>query len=584
MVRIAVIEKEKCNPTKCGNYLCIRLCPVNREGKDCIVVGEDKKAFINEKLCTGCGICPKRCPFGAIHIINLPEELGGIPIHRYGENGFALYSIPIPVFGKVVGILGVNGIGKSTAIKILAGILKPNMGNFSAETGIDDVIKFFRGSQAQLFFERIKKGEVKISYKPQNVDSIPSLFKGKVIDLLRKSDEKSIFDDVVAKFDLENVLDHEIDQVSGGELQRIAIAATMMKKANFYVFDEPSSFLDIKQRVKIAKIIKELATPETAVIVVEHDLIMLDYMTDQLHIMYGEENAYGVVSFPKSTRQAINTYLSGYLKEENIRFRQNEIKFEAKQPFTKKGSQHLVSWTDIDKRLGNFSLSAKEGKLSKNHVIGILGENGIGKTSFVKILAGVIKTDKGEISENIRVSYKPQYLEASDITVIEVLDDAEKKYHNLIVHPLDLELLFEKKLTELSGGQLQRVAIAACLAKDADLYLLDEPSANLDVEQRLMVGKVIKDVIEHRYVTALVVDHDLLFIDYISDHLIVVTGKPAIEGNVRGPFIMEEGMNLFLDGMDITLRRDLESRRPRINKEESRLDRDQKEKGKYYYT
>lgn len=128
MTRIAVIEKEKCHPYACGDFLCIRVCPINRTGKECIVKGEDGRAKINTELCTGCGICPKRCPFEAIHIVNLPEALNKDPIHRYGENGFHLYNLPVPIFGKVVGILGVNGIGKSTAIKMLAGVLKPNLG------------------------------------------------------------------------------------------------------------------------------------------------------------------------------------------------------------------------------------------------------------------------------------------------------------------------------------------------------------------------------------------------------------------------------------------------------------------------
>ncbi len=114
MVRIAVIEKERCNPMGCGGYLCMKLCPVNRMGEECIKVGEDKKPVIDEKLCNGCGICPNRCPFKAISIVNLPEELTKSPIHRYGQNGFHLYNLPIPQFGKVVGILGRNGIGNES--------------------------------------------------------------------------------------------------------------------------------------------------------------------------------------------------------------------------------------------------------------------------------------------------------------------------------------------------------------------------------------------------------------------------------------------------------------------------------------
>jgi len=128
MVRIAIINKEKCSSKECGDFVCKRVCPVNRQGKECIVTSFDHKAQINEELCIGCGICVPKCPFKAIDIINLPESLKYDPIHRFGKNQFALFSLPTPVMGKVVGIIGRNGIGKSTAIKILSGNLKPNFG------------------------------------------------------------------------------------------------------------------------------------------------------------------------------------------------------------------------------------------------------------------------------------------------------------------------------------------------------------------------------------------------------------------------------------------------------------------------
>ena len=167
--------------------------------------------------------------------------------------------------------------------------------------------------------------------------------------------------------------------------------------------------------------------------------------------------------------------------------------------------------------------------------------------------------------------------------VITALKDAINKYTNQVINPLNLKPLFEKKLNELSGGELQRVAIAYCLGKDADLYLLDEPSAYLDVEQRLLVSKVIRDFMELQDKSALVVDHDLLFLDYLSDKLMVFDGIPAKEGIVKGPFSMEEGMNIFLKKLGITLRRDKESLMPRVNKIDSRLDREQKDKDKFYY-
>ncbi|MBT5924583.1 ATP-binding cassette domain-containing protein, partial [Candidatus Woesearchaeota archaeon] len=137
--------------------------------------------------------------------------------------------------------------------------------------------------------------------------------------------------------------------------------------------------------------------------------------------------------------------------------------------------------------------------------------------------------------------------------------------------------------TELSGGQLQRVAIAHCLSQDAELFLLDEPSAYVDVEQRLLISKVIKNIAEERNVTILVVDHDLMFLDYLSDRLIVFSGTPAKEGVLKGPFDMKEGMNMFLQDLGITLRRDVSSKRPRINKLGSVKDREQRENDSWYY-
>ncbi len=584
MPRIAIVDREKCSPMSCGNYLCMRVCPVNRKGEDCIYKNEGK-AGIDESLCIGCGICVNKCPFEAIDIINLPEELEN-PIHQYGRNGFHLYNLPTPIFGKVVGILGRNGIGKSTALKVLSGLLKPNLGDWkeNKKASYDDLIEYFKGTEAQLFFEKLKQGKINIAYKPQQVDLIPKAEKGTVRRLLEKVDEKSQIEEIAKKLDIENILENDIKKISGGELQRVAIAATVLKKANLYVFDEPSSYLDIKQRIKISKFIRSLADKDTAILLVEHDLIVLDYLTDLIHIMYGKEDAYGIVSTVKATRTAINSYLEGFLKEENIRFRDHSIKFGSGPPVRSTSQNPITGWKDIKKNLGNFELKAPEGNICRKDVIGILGENGIGKTSFIKMLAGEIEPDKGDISEGIKVSYKPQYLKSeSDELVATVLKEAIDKYSKTIINPLNIKPLITKQLDQLSGGELQRVSIALCLSKEADLYLLDEPSAYLDVEQRLIISKIIKDLMEDKGKTALIVDHDLLFIDYLSQNLLVFDGKPAVKGEAKGPFSMEEGMNIFLEDLNMTFRRDPESRRPRANKESSVKDREQKAEEKYYY-
>ncbi|MBS3124039.1 ribosome biogenesis/translation initiation ATPase RLI [Candidatus Woesearchaeota archaeon] len=585
--RIAIIDREKCHPQECGNYLCAKLCPVNRAGADCITPGDDvhKKARIDEMLCTGCGICPNRCPFGAIEIINLPETLNKPPVHRYGANLFELYSLPTPLFGQVTGIVGKNGLGKSTAFKILANQLKPNLGRWDNPPEFKEVLTFFKGTETQRFLEELQQNKVILSYKPQQVDLIPKQYFGTPRQLLSKLDQNNKLAHLSEELQLNHFLDTPLNQISGGELQRIAIAAAALKDANLYLFDEPTSYLDIKQRIKMSHFLRSLIGPQVAALAVEHDLVILDYMTDLVNIMYGSEGVFGIVSGVKSSREGINSFLEGFLKEENIRFRDHAIKFEKAQESQYHHGRTLISWKALQKQLGQFNFQAQEGSLNKREIIGVLGENGIGKTSFVKILAGVISADEGEIDTSVRVSYKPQYLETnSEMMVIEFLQEAIGKYSHQLIEPLGLERFFTQKLSELSGGQLQRVSIAKCLSQDADLFLLDEPSAYLDVEQRLLVSKIIKNVTEERDVTVLVVDHDLMFIDYLADRLIVFTGEPARHGKLEGPLPMQEGMNLFLKSLNITLRRDIASHRPRINKLDSVKDREQRAEGKWYYS
>jgi ATP-binding cassette, sub-family E, member 1 len=408
--------------------------------------------------------------------------------------------------------------------------------------------------------------------------------KGKVKELLIKVDEKNMIEKISEELSLTNILDTDISNISGGELQRVAIAACVLKKANVYFFDEPTSYLDIKQRIKISKFIKSLADENTAVMVIEHDLIVLDYMADLIHLMYGKPSCYGIVSQPKTTKVGINVYLSGYLKEENIRFRDKPIIFDSRPPIENIQRMPITSWNNISKKQGNFTINAKEGELKKHEVTGILGENGIGKTTFVKILAEEIKPDTGQITEKASFNYKPQYLNTdSDELVLNFLQKVIEKHEHTILNPLELKPLLERQLKELSGGELQRVMIAKSLAEESSLYLMDEPSAYLDVEQRLKVSRVIREMMEKRGTTALIVDHDLLLIDYVSDSIMVFDGIPSIKGEAKGPFKMEEGMNLFLKDLDISLRRDKESKRPRINKKESQMDQMQKRKGKLYY-
>lgn len=583
-MRISVLNRDRCQPRRCA-YECHRFCPRVRTGDETIVIGEDHKPIISEELCIGCGICTKKCPFDAIMVIGLPEELGERETHRYGVNGFALYGLPIPQRGKVTGILGPNGTGKSTAIKILSGSLKPNLGKGAPPW--DEIIQHYRGSELQGYMRGISQKDIRTAQKPQYIDAIPKAISGSARELLQNLDERGALKDLISKLDIGHILDRGIEDLSGGELQRVAIAACIAKDANFYFFDEITPYLDICQRIEVAKLIQDLSKTKT-VMIIEHDLAILDLLADTVHIVYGTPGGYGVITTPKGVRVGINQYLRGFLPEENIRMRQEAIEFEVHAPRPQKDIPVLAKFDAFVKKYPEFTLNVNGGEIRRGEVIGIVGPNGIGKSTFVKVLAGIIEPDEGAVSPDMQISYKPQYIAICDETVRDLLRTITKQfgtshYNTEAIKPLQLEYLLDQSIADLSGGELQRVAIAACLSRKADLYILDEPSAHLDVEQRASAIKTIRRFAENNKASAMVVDHDIYMIDLLSERLMVFDGKPGVCGEAFGPFEMREGMNKFLEKMDITFRRDEDTKRPRVNKPESKLDRGQKARREYYY-
>jgi ATP-binding cassette subfamily E protein 1 len=581
-MRIAIINRDRCQPRKCSKE-CEYFCPPVRTGDETIVF-VDSKPLITENLCVGCGICVRKCPFGAITITNLPEEMED-PVHRYGQNGFALYGLPVPIEGRVTGLLGPNGIGKSTAISILSGILRPNL---SKDASWEEVLQRFSGSILGDYLKKVVDKGIKTSYKPQYVDRIPKSYSGMVSGLLEKTDERGVLAELTETLGISKLMDRDISSLSGGELQRVAIAAAAAKDADFYFFDEISPYLDIYQRINSARILQSLAK-DKAVMVVEHDLALLDLLADNVHLIYGVPGAYGVITRPKGVRVGINQYLRGNLPEENVRFRDTAISFEVHAPRIEKEIPTQIAYNAFAMQYSSFRLEAEPGIIRRGEVVGILGPNGIGKSTYIKILAGVEKPTTGSFESQLKISYKPQYLKAdTEITVEGMLRGLthgfdSSYYQAEILRPMGIEPFLDKILSELSGGELQRVAITACLSREADLYLLDEPSAHLDVEQRMLAAKVMRRFAESTEKTVLVVDHDIYLIDLLSERLMVFDGVPGILGIAHTPLEMREGMNAFLKGIGITFRRDEETRRPRVNKPESRLDRMQKEQGEYYY-
>lgn len=585
MVRIAIINKEKCSPSKCNSW-CLKMCPVNRADKECIVLSENK-ARINEELCTGCGICV-RCPFNAIKIINLPEKLTEKAIHRFGPNAFELFRLPLIKEKSVVGILGRNGIGKTTALNILAGNIEPNLENYKNPPTEKEIIEHFKHTYLQEYFKKLFDKRIKISYKPQRIELLPEYYKGRVINLIKKIDEKNQGEKLLKELNLFELKNRNISELSGGELQRLAIIAAAIKKADIYYFDEPASFCDVTQRIKVAKLIRNLAK-NASVLVVEHDLATLDYISDEIQIVYGEPAAYGVISQSKGVRRGINEYLDGFLPEDNVRFRDYAIKFHTPHVNTLLQQEVLLEFPELEKNFKTFKLKVNPGTVHKGEVLTIMGANGLGKSTFLNILAGKLKPTKGKIKK-LKISYKEQYPKPIKLKVKEFLEGIAKEefnsgwYKQNILQKLNLHKIQEHLITNLSGGELQKVMIAACLSEDAEIFALDEPSAFIDVEDRLKVAEVIKEFTQKKEVCAIVVDHDVQLVDYLGDSMLVFEGTPGKLGSVYGPCSKREGMNRVLKMLNITYRKDPHTHRPRINKPNSQLDKQQRAKGEYYYS
>ncbi|KAG5345683.1 ABCE1 protein, partial [Acromyrmex heyeri] len=566
LTRIAIVNSDKCKPKRCRQE-CKRSCPVVRMGKLCIEVNPNSKiAAISEELCIGCGICVKKCPFEAISIINLPSNLEKETTHRYSKNSFKLHRLPIPrpVF-----------------------LFKQDPPDWT------EILSHFRGSELQNYFTKILEDDLKALIKPQYVDQIPKAVKGTVQQLLDKKDECKNQMEICEMLDLLHIRDRGIEALSGGELQRFACAMVCIQNGDIFMFDEPSSYLDVKQRLNAAVTIRSLIHPDKFIIVVEHDLSVLDYLSDFICCLYGVPGAYGVVTMPFSVREGINIFLDGFVPTENLRFREESLVFKVAESATEEEVKRMnhYEYPAMMKTMGTFNLNVEKGQFTDSEILVLLGENGTGKTTFIRMLAGNLPPDDGSESiPQLHISYKPQKISPKSQGIVRQL--LHEKIRDAYVHPqfvtdvmkpLKIDDIMDQEVQNLSGGELQRVALALCLGKPADVYLIDEPSAYLDSEQRLVAAKVIKRFILHAKKTGFVVEHDFIMATYLADRVIVFSGTPSLATTAHSPQSLLNGMNRFLELLGITFRRDPNNFRPRINKNQSVKDLEQKRAGQYFF-
>ncbi len=601
--RIAIVDIEKCKPTKCKRE-CISFCPPQSGGMEVVKIVDiedigapkpkptDKKSIakIVESMCIGCNICVKKCPYNAINIVNIPYENKADIIHRYGTNGFRLYKLPILKKNSVIGFVGPNGVGKTTLTSILSGQIIPNF-----ESGeIPDVKKIpgkFRGSVLFDYLKDLFGGKLTVAIKPQKV----KISNGEIS--VEKFIGNKITNHVKTQLELEHLMDKPIGTLSGGELQRVLCGQVLCANANVYVFDEPSNYLDIKQRLAVTKLIRELSSASNYVMVIEHDLSMLDYMADEIFILYGQPGAYGIVSKPLTPLDGLNMFLDGYIPSENIRFRPNEFNLKTVQEVDSNvllnfKTSNYLEYSGSTINYPGFKLTIPDGKINLESINVILGANGNGKTTFIKYLSKTLGMSVSIKEQTLSID---QYKNNSSYpTVNELLYGqiqikfTDSVFISEVVKPLEIEEIRERRLDELSGGELQRVLIILCLGKEAPIYLIDEPSANLDIEKRLSVIKVIKRFLINNHKCGFIIEHDIMmavsFAQEANSNIILI-GKSHLDETklctVSEPVGFTDGINSFLQTLNITMRTSGHNR-PRINKPNSQLDKEQREANKYY--
>ena len=628
MKKVFLIDYDLCSLNSCGQP-CVKKCPISisnqrkkqHHKKDEVPIRYKKSTdnmIIIDEFCIKCGICLNVCPRNAIYSIFLLDEPDDDLItHEYPKKtdriqtpivpneknrGFRLSGFPTLLPGKVTGLCGPNGIGKSTILNILAGTLKMNFGDLhQKEIKWQELIKHIKENEMRMHFKEVYNGQRNVAYKEQVLRILFHKYKNQNVSKIlnnQKNINNNYFNRIMDDLDINAIADRYLEQCSGGELQRFAIASILIQNADCYLIDEPCTFLDVAKRIKLAELLQARArgfgsNNQYPILVVEHDLAILDYMSDIIHLFYGVPHEFGILTRVQTTKNGINSYLNGFLKTENTQFRKKKIGFKRSvSDRSWDNARIFVEYEKITKTFEGFQLNIGSGTIYEGEILGIVGENGTGKSTFAKIITGETKPDEDSVFKTINryVSYKPQYItqdfegSAKDFIMENSQNyDFSENMKLLLYTPLGVDKYFETPVKELSGGQLQRLYIASCLAKRAELYILDEPSAYLDVEERLRISSIIRAVTKRNSATTIVIEHDIAIIDALSDRLLLFTGIPGKNGKTIGPLSKRDGMNEFLKILDITFRRDEETGRARINKKDSAIDKRQRSANEYFY-
>lgn len=450
--------------------------------------------------------------------------------------------------GDKIALIAPNGTGKTSLLRILAGV--------ESSDG-DGKVKFLK--------------DIQIAFLAQDNVYDPALTIWEVVSSEAKNCQKHEIEEILYSLKLFEV-DKLVSQLSGGEVKRVAIACMFVKKPQFLVMDEPTNHLDLES---IEYLEDYFTRQKCTLLMVTHDRYFLDRVCNQIIEMadgtlYSYDGNYSYYLQKREERMA-------NMRKDIDRARnllRTELDWMRRMPCARgtKAKYRIDAFYDLKDRASqrieekNFNINVKSSRLGKkivncSHVdfkwgdwmglkdftynfapgekIGIVGKNGIGKSTFLNIITGELAPTAGEVQIGETVSfgyYKQQGIEFNpNDTVIEAVREIAEvvtlgdgksvpvtTFLNYFLFPPNMHY---NKIEKLSGGEKRRLYLLTVLMKNPNVLILDEPTNDLDI----LTLNVLEEYLKEFKGSVIIVSHDRFFLDKIADHLFVFEGDGIVK-------------------------------------------------------
>ena len=487
--------------------------------------------------------------------------------------------------GQKIALIGVNGCGKSTLLKILAGVETPDSGNISIRKGIriawlpqEPELNEFHTVSEVVFdsdlpqVQLLKEYETllsQISEKPQLQPRLDAVMAE--IDAKQAWDYEVKIRQILSKLEVD-FLDQVVGELSGGQRKRVALAQALIGEPHLLILDEPTNHLDLES---IEWLEQFLSTSKQSLILVTHDRYFLDSITNEIleldqRNLYSYKGDYAFFLAKKAERETLQQLetqkakslfkheLEWLSRSPKARTSKSKSRIDAAHELGEKArykpQQGEVKLQVMGRRIGGKVLEIKNLRKAYGDItildnftytfkrrdrIGIVGPNGVGKTTFLRLIMGEEEADSGKIrmGETIVPGYYRQdgFHFKDNARVIEVVTEAAEtvelsKKQTVSAAQLLEHFLFPRKMhahlvETLSGGEKRRLHLLRILMTNPNFLILDEPTNDLD----LMALRRLEEFLEDFDGSLIIVSHDRFFMDRLVEHLFVFEGVGKIK-------------------------------------------------------